>query len=43
MVTQFLLRGQNEDGTHAFYEKDEKAKTVVMTDTGSETVEDMLR
>ena len=43
VVTQFLLRGQNEDGTHAFYEKDEKAKTVVMTDTGSETVEDMLR
>ncbi len=30
-------------GPTPFFEKDEKARTVVMTDLGSETVEDMLR
>ncbi len=43
VVQAFMQRGQSEDGTHAYYEKDEKARTVVMTDIGSETVEDMLR
>ncbi|MDD2795398.1 preprotein translocase subunit SecA [Acidocella sp.] len=43
VVQAFLQRGRKEDGTHEFYEKDEKARTVVMTDHGSEIVEDMLR
>jgi preprotein translocase subunit SecA len=43
VAQQFIARGQSEDGTHSFYEKDEKARTVVMTDLGSETVEQMLR
>jgi preprotein translocase subunit SecA len=43
VTRDFIARGRSEDGTHQFYEKDEKARTVVMTDTGSETVEQMLR
>jgi preprotein translocase subunit SecA len=43
VVQDFLQRGRKEDGTHEYYEKDEKARTVVMTDHGSEIVEDMLR
>jgi preprotein translocase subunit SecA len=43
VVARFIPQGRSEDGTHAFYEKDEKARTVVMTDLGSETVEQMLR
>ncbi len=43
MVTEFIKNGVSEDGTHAFYEKDEKNRSVVMTDLGSETVEQMLR
>ena len=43
VVQAFLQRGRKEDGTHEFYEKDEIARTVVMTDHGSEIVEDMLR
>jgi preprotein translocase subunit SecA len=43
VVKDFVAAGVAEDGTHAYYEKDEKARTVVMTDAGSETVEQMLR
>jgi preprotein translocase subunit SecA len=43
VVLAFIANGPSEDGKHAFYEKDEKARTVVMTDIGSETVEQMLR
>jgi preprotein translocase subunit SecA len=43
VVQAFIARGRSEDGAHEFYEKDEKARTVVMTDFGSETVEEMLR
>ncbi len=43
VVQEFIARGQGEDGVHSFYEKDEKARTVVMTDVGAETVEQMLR
>ena len=43
VVQAFIAGGRSEDGSHAFYEKDEKARTVVMTDLGSETVEQMLR
>jgi preprotein translocase subunit SecA len=32
-----------EDGSDSIYDKDEKSKTVVLTETGSETVEQMLR
>ena len=43
VVAAFLARGQQtEDGKHEFYEKDEKARTVTMTESGAETVEDML-
>jgi preprotein translocase subunit SecA len=43
VVKNFIAQGRSEDGTHQFYEKDEKSRTVVMTDLGSETVEQMLR
>jgi len=43
VVKNFIAQGRAEDGTHQFYEKDEKSRTVVMTDLGSETVEQMLR
>jgi preprotein translocase subunit SecA len=43
VVTALLARPVSEDGSDAIYEKDEKAKTVVLTETGSETVEQMLR
>ena len=44
VVAAFLARGQMaEDGKHEFYEKDEKARTVTMTEAGAETVETMLR
>jgi preprotein translocase subunit SecA len=42
VVKQFIQRGVTEAGNE-FYEKDEKARTAVMTDLGSETVEQMLR
>ncbi len=43
VVEAFLARGKaGEDGKYEFYEKDEKARTVTMTETGAETVEDML-
>ncbi|MDE8347406.1 MAG: preprotein translocase subunit SecA, partial [Acidocella sp.] len=43
VVRGFIAAGKSEDGAHEFYEKDEKARTVVMTDLGSETVEGLLR
>jgi preprotein translocase subunit SecA len=43
VVTALLKRPVSEDGSDAIYDKDEKAKTVVLTDTGSETVEQLLR
>jgi preprotein translocase subunit SecA len=43
VVTALLARPLSEDGSDAIYEKDEKAKTVVLTETGSEQVEQMLR
>ena len=42
VVKAFIARGRSEDGKHEYYEKDEKARTVVMTDSGSEAVEQML-
>ena len=44
VVEAFLARGQfAEDGKHEYYEKDEKARTVNMTELGAETVEEMLQ
>jgi preprotein translocase subunit SecA len=43
VVAALVAQGVTEDGSHAFYEKDEKARTVTMTEAGSETVEQMLR
>ncbi|MBU6418939.1 MAG: preprotein translocase subunit SecA [Proteobacteria bacterium] len=44
VVEAFLARGQlGEDGNHEFYEKDEKARTVNMTELGAETVEEMMQ
>jgi preprotein translocase subunit SecA len=43
VVAALVAQGVAEDGSHAFYEKDEKARTVTMTEAGSETVEQMLR
>jgi preprotein translocase subunit SecA len=43
VVTALLKRPISEDGSDAIYDKDEKAKTVVLTETGSEQVEQMLR
>jgi preprotein translocase subunit SecA len=43
VVTELLLRGRSEDGKSEIYDKDEKAKTVVLTETGSEQVEQLLR
>ncbi len=44
VVAAFLASGKvGEDGKHEFYEKDEKARTVTLTEPGAETVEDMLR
>ena len=44
IVAAFLTRGQvSEDGKHEYYEKDEKARTVTMTEDGAEIVEAMLQ
>jgi preprotein translocase subunit SecA len=44
IVAVFLARGQvAEDGKHEYYEKDEKARTVTMTEDGAEVVETMLQ
>jgi preprotein translocase subunit SecA len=44
VVAAFLARVQvSEDGKHEFYEKDEKARTVTMTEAGGEVVEEMLQ
>jgi len=43
VVVRLLARPVSEDGSDAIYEKDEKAKTVVLTETGSEQVEQLLR
>ncbi|MDE2390655.1 MAG: preprotein translocase subunit SecA, partial [Rhodospirillales bacterium] len=44
VVDAFLTRGDvAEDGKHEFYEKDEKARTVNMTELGAETVEEMMQ
>ncbi|MBU6397390.1 MAG: preprotein translocase subunit SecA [Rhodospirillales bacterium] len=44
VVEAFLARGQfGEDGKHEYYEKDEKARTVNMTELGAETVEEMMQ
>jgi preprotein translocase subunit SecA len=43
VVTALLKQPVSEDGSDAIYDKDEKARTVVLTETGSETVEQLLR
>jgi preprotein translocase subunit SecA len=43
VVARLIAAGTVEGDKHSFFDKDEKARTVVMTDLGSETVEDMLR
>ena len=43
VVAALVARGQAEDGSNQFYDKDEKARTAILTDVGSETVEQMLR
>ena len=44
IVARFLARGEmSEDGKHEYYEKDEKARTVTMTEDGAEIVEAMLQ
>ena len=43
VVQALLQRPVSEDGADAIFDKDEKAKTVVLTETGSETVEQLLR
>ena len=43
VVAALVARGQVEDGSNQFYDKDEKARTAILTDLGSETVEQMLR
>jgi preprotein translocase subunit SecA len=43
VVTALLAQPVSEDGSDAIYDKDEKAKTVVLTETGSEQVEQLLR
>ncbi|OYV51964.1 MAG: preprotein translocase subunit SecA [Acidocella sp. 20-58-15] len=43
VVIELLKTPVDEDGKHPMYEKDEKAKTVVLTDAGSEHVEQLLR
>ncbi|MGE4482276.1 preprotein translocase subunit SecA [Acidocella sp.] len=44
VVKTFLAKGQvAEDGKHEYYEKDEKARTVNMTELGAETVEEMMQ
>ncbi|MDE8348257.1 MAG: preprotein translocase subunit SecA [Acidocella sp.] len=43
IVVELLKTPLDEDGKHPMYEKDEKAKTVTLTDAGSEHVEQLLR
>jgi preprotein translocase subunit SecA len=43
VVAALVARGKAEDGSNQFYDKDEKARTAILTDLGSETVEQMLR
>jgi preprotein translocase subunit SecA len=43
LVAALVARGQSADGANQFYDKDEKARTAILTDLGSETVEQMLR
>ncbi|OYY04287.1 MAG: preprotein translocase subunit SecA [Acidocella sp. 35-58-6] len=43
VVIELLKTPVDEDGKQPMYEKDEKAKTVVLTDAGSEHVEQLLR
>ncbi len=44
IVAAFLARGQfAEDGKHEYYEKDEKARSVTMTEDGVEVVEALLQ
>ncbi|MDR3521438.1 MAG: preprotein translocase subunit SecA [Acidocella sp.] len=43
IVIELLKTPLDEDGKHPMYEKDEKAKTVTLTDDGSEHVEQLLR
>jgi preprotein translocase subunit SecA len=43
VVVALLSAPAGEDGKHAMYDKDEKAKTVVLTEAGSEHVEELLR
>ena len=42
VVEALVARGRAEDGSNQFYDKDEKARTAILTDLGSETVEQML-
>jgi preprotein translocase subunit SecA len=43
VVIALLNMPAGEDGKHPMYDKDEKAKTVVLTEAGSEHVEELLR
>jgi preprotein translocase subunit SecA len=43
VVIDLLKTPLGEDGKHPMYDKDEKAKTVVLTEAGSEHVEQLLR
>ena len=44
IAAAFIKRGQvSADGKHEYYEKDEKARTVTMTEDGAEIVEAMLQ
>jgi preprotein translocase subunit SecA len=44
IVAAFIAQGQRaEDGKHEYYDKDEKARTVTMTEEGAEIVETMLQ
>ena len=44
VVAAFLASGQiSEDQKHEYYEKDEKARTVHMTEDGAEIVEEMMQ
>jgi preprotein translocase subunit SecA len=43
VVVALLSTQIGEDGKHPMYDKDEKAKTVVLTEAGSERVEELLR
>ncbi len=44
IVARFLQQGKlGEDGKHEYYDKDEKARAVTMTEAGAETIELLLQ